>query len=303
MGKHSSKKRKKNRMPVDILDNTGNAIKPHTFAPERSLLRTPVLVIPTKLLEDMESIVRCCSQEVGWLGLVEQEVNNKKEPTGVYHLREIYLPRQKVHATTTEMAKDWINEWVATLDMKKPEDLKKLDMFRAWFHSHVNMDVTPSGQDESQFQEFIKDGCPWFWRGIVNKHGKLKMDFINTELQIRVDDCPWALPKEESGPSEKDQQWSKTLKEKVEHLSTSSGSNGYYGGGGWEGGGEFPYGYHGRGHFNANGGATPRTSPPTNTTTSTPTRNSSDSFVLRSEISIDFRPLQLAALSEGLGQA
>lgn len=103
--------------------------------------------------------------EVGWLGLVDRMGND-------YLITDIFVPKQQVSSVTTDIEPEDVAVLVETL-VQEGHDPSKL---RFWGHSHVSMDVTPSGTDEDQVLEYLTDDVDWFIRGIYNKHGKAKVD-------------------------------------------------------------------------------------------------------------------------------
>ncbi len=80
---------------------------------------------------------------------------------GRFLINKVYLPKQTRSAAFTKITHEGIVELLTNQDIN-PAKLK------AWFHSHVNMSVTPSSQDVSQAKELMQD-AEWFIRGILNK--------------------------------------------------------------------------------------------------------------------------------------
>lgn len=117
----------------------------------------------------IQMLVQKCTQEVGWLGLVETIGSD-------YLITDIYVPEQTVSAAETdidsEAMMDLYNELIA--------DGKDTNKLFYWGHSHVNMGVGPSLQDENQVDEYL-ESMPLFIRGIYNKHGESKVDVYDVE--------------------------------------------------------------------------------------------------------------------------
>lgn len=109
--------------------------------------------------------VQHCQLEVGWLGVVEVTTEG-------YHIKEVYFPNQTVSATETDIGAEAFGDILPQVYADGYSD----EQLRYWGHSHVNMGVTPSGQDESQVAEFLDSGCEFFIRGIYNKSGDSKVD-------------------------------------------------------------------------------------------------------------------------------
>jgi hypothetical protein len=143
-------------------------------------------------------LVDKCTKEVGWFALVDYDPTDES-----FTIDEIVIPVQTVTATETDIGK----EALADAAMALIEQGKDTSRMYAWFHSHVNMGVGPSGQDEYQVEDFLEDladqpTIPAFIRGIQNKKGDLKLDvyyvqhgiaFQNVDHYVLYDDDPqWA---------------------------------------------------------------------------------------------------------------
>jgi hypothetical protein len=144
-------------------------------------------------------LVDKCTKEVGWFAMVDHD-----EKANTFTITEIVIPNQEVTAAETDIGK----EDLADAAMELIEAGKDTSKLYAWFHSHVNMTVTPSGQDEYQVEDFLEDladqpEVPAFIRGIQNKAGDLKLDvyyiqhgvaYQNCDFYVIHDDDPqWAL--------------------------------------------------------------------------------------------------------------
>ena len=140
-------------------------------------------------------LVKKCSKEVGWFALVDY-----CEDDNSFTITELVIPNQEVTAAETDIGK----EDLADAAMELIEQGKDTSKMYAWFHSHVNMGVSPSGQDEFQVEEFLEDladqpEVPAFIRGIQNKAGDLKLDvyyiqhgvaYQNLDFYVIHDDDP-----------------------------------------------------------------------------------------------------------------
>ena len=123
------------------------------------LNRIPIISITHKGLEAIKEIVRIAPQEAQWFHTVEPLIY-KKSPDQVYlKLSEkIYIPTQNTSAvqvdTTSSMMIDFYNELKNDYEDQAVVN-EKLSAMTCWCHSHVNMNPSPSGQDDSQFNSFI----------------------------------------------------------------------------------------------------------------------------------------------------
>lgn len=127
--------------------------------PEPSVSYTP------RAYQMMKHIVSVCDKEVGWMCAVQDLGKNQ------FLIYDVYVPDQEVTAVTTDISSDGMAE-IAMAMIENDQDPSHL---YAWYHSHVNMQVSPSSTDEQQVEEFLDD-CPIFIRGIWNKHGDEKVD-------------------------------------------------------------------------------------------------------------------------------
>lgn len=120
----------------------------------------------------MDFIVDYCDEEVGWMCYV-QEVGND------FLITDVYVPKQEVHATETDISAEALNE----LAFKLMDEHKDPGQLIGWFHSHVDMAVSPSLQDEHMVEDFLENN-PVFIRGIVNKKGASKVDVYYRDFGI-----------------------------------------------------------------------------------------------------------------------
>lgn len=122
-------------------------------------------------------IVELAPEEITFFGFVVEE--------GVdLIINEIFLPKHQVcnpaHTNLLAEGYDELIDVEAELKEKHGSGF-----FRCHFHSHVNMEVTPSGVDDNTLSEFLED-IPYFLTIIMNKKGEhhLRVGFMgmtNTE--------------------------------------------------------------------------------------------------------------------------
>lgn len=112
--------------------------------------------------------------ECSMMGEVETHKNT-------FLVTKVHLPQQTRSAAFTKITHDGVASLLTNPSIN-PQKIK------AWFHSHVNMGVTPSGQDEKQAQELMSD-AEWFIRGIFNKRGEYSL-FIHwhgIDIEAKMD--------------------------------------------------------------------------------------------------------------------
>lgn len=146
--------------------------------------KVPRIGIMSDALAKMFIYVDECSDEVGWMGTVKQ-LNEK-----YYIIEDVFLFDQEVHGATTEITPEGLSEFAEEL-LQREDGLEIWNSLKMWGHSHVNMGVTPSGQDDKQMKDFAEIGHDWFIRLICNKKGDMKIDFFHYKLGITYLDVPW----------------------------------------------------------------------------------------------------------------
>jgi hypothetical protein len=145
----------------------------------------PYVFISAEAINKMQIYVEECPDEVGWLGTARRH-------GGDILIEDVFLFDQEVHATTTEITPEGLCEFGEQLIQKDPD--KGADVWnniKMWGHSHVNMGITPSTQDDSQMKAFAEGGQDWFLRIIANKKGELKVDVYNYEHGVIYLDLQW----------------------------------------------------------------------------------------------------------------
>ena len=134
----------------------------------------PVVYYTPHVKAVINHLVAVNTAEVGWLGLVEQVNDND------YLVYKLYVPKQTVHSAETDID----SEAMANLAIEITEAGLPAEDLYYWGHSHVNMQVSPSGQDEAQIEEFLEAGCKRFIRGIYNKQGHSKVDVYDVSRNL-----------------------------------------------------------------------------------------------------------------------
>lgn len=126
-----------------------------------------------------------CAVEIGWLGLVRK--HNETD----YLVYDVFIPKQTVSHTETDID-EFAMSALANEIFAAGEDPGNLYY---WGHSHGNMGVQPSGQDEEQVAIYL-DSLPVLIRGIYNKRGESNVCVFDTEQRVvfeRVENGVYAL--------------------------------------------------------------------------------------------------------------
>jgi hypothetical protein len=122
--------------------------------------------------------------EVGCFGFVDEL------PDNTYLIRDIFYPKHcEANGATCEISPEGetlMAEWL--INKNRENDLAKV---RFWGHSHVNMGVFASGQDETQSLERMERTQSYFIRGIFNKAGLMSISFFDYTNKRRFDNIKW----------------------------------------------------------------------------------------------------------------
>lgn len=143
----------------------------------------PHMVISKTALAKMELFVDGCSDEIGWLGTATKSQNT-------ITIDDVFLFNQEVHSTTTEITPEGLSEF-AEYVLQQPNGMEIWNNLKVWGHSHVNMAVSPSGQDDKQMETFADGGHDWFIRIIANKKGDIRVDLYDYNAGIIYNTMSW----------------------------------------------------------------------------------------------------------------
>lgn len=153
-------------------------------------LQFPRILITEEALEKMQVIVDLALTEIGWFGKV------KKLENGDFLIEDVYLIRQNVCGSQTNLLASGQAEFVIEMLAKGKEGEEIVDHCFFWGHSHVNMPTSPSGRDEDQMWEFKLTGVPWYIRGIFNKLGRAEFTIFDFERDLKIVDAEWSVTRE-----------------------------------------------------------------------------------------------------------
>lgn len=169
----------------------------------------PTIEISTIAIDKMRVFVDECADEIGWLGTAtfDKEINQ-------YNIHDVYLFKQQVHSTTTEIKPEGLTEFATEL-LDREDGVEIWNNLKVWGHSHVRMGLTPSGQDNKQMDEFSTIGHNWFIRIIANKLGELCVDLFHYEMGVTLLNVPWNV--EDSASEEVDEIQAEIFRAKAEH--------------------------------------------------------------------------------------
>ena len=130
----------------------------------------PKIFMSSSVQKKLKAITELCTKEISaWISVTKKEDK--------YYLDDCYLPEQEVSDAAVRIESSQIARMIGALG---PE---KCSAFRAHYHSHVNMGVTPSGVDVDDLRSSSKN-VPYFITIIGNKKGEMSTRFRDTTKGI-----------------------------------------------------------------------------------------------------------------------
>ena len=116
--------------------------------------------ISNKCHESFKKIVDIAPQEAQWFNTVTEIYGKDGELICLELGDELYIPEQICSATEVNtsptMMMDFYKEISKTRSVEETNQI--ISSMTCWSHSHVNMGVSPSGQDVLQFSNFSGGG-------------------------------------------------------------------------------------------------------------------------------------------------
>lgn len=145
----------------------------------------PKISINLKAMNKMKEYIRQSDLEIGWLG-TSRRVGN------VFYIDDVFLFKQEVHSTTTEITTEGLNEFAMDL-LSDKNGVEIWNNMKVWGHSHVNMPTSPSGQDDSQIEVFAENADDFFIRIIANKKGDFRIDLYDFTTGVIYEKLPFEV--------------------------------------------------------------------------------------------------------------
>lgn len=140
-------------------------------------IEKPQIYITLEAYTKMRLLVNKLDTEVGWYGLVEKHSTEKK-----YVIKDILVyPQQVSGATCTQDEDEMFNFEMSLTD-------EQVNQKRFQGHSHVNMGVSPSGVDETFYEELLTQVTDYFIVMITNKKEENHIRFYDVEDNIMYKD-------------------------------------------------------------------------------------------------------------------
>lgn len=146
----------------------------------------PTWYITAVAYSKMKLLVHTHSEEIGWYGTVERHPNNQ------FIINDIIVYPQHVSGATCEQDESKMFEFETSLTNEQ------VNARRFQGHSHVNMNTTPSGVDETFYKQLMEHVTDYFMVAVINKSGSIYTRFYDVEHNIIYTDVPiWVV--DESG--------------------------------------------------------------------------------------------------------
>ena len=120
----------------------------------------PTIVVSNKCLAAIKYIVSIAPQEAQWFHTVTPEWSkNSKNEVKLHLSDELYIPKQNTSAVQVDSTSSMLIEFYNELKEKYDDQTtinNILTNMTCWCHSHHNMAPSPSAQDYTQFNNFVK---------------------------------------------------------------------------------------------------------------------------------------------------
>ena len=179
------------------------------YIEQQNIVEPTIYITPNAYIK-MRMLVDKSDKEIGWYGIV----NEMPGLQATYIIEDIVVYPQRVTGVTVEQDEDRIFEFEMSLTTEQ------VNHKRFHGHSHVNMGTSPSGVDESFYQDLLSQVTDYFIITITNKRNEYTTRFYDVANNILYTDVPIHLIQDD-GSLYLD--WYETNKEQVkEHTYTTT---------------------------------------------------------------------------------
>jgi hypothetical protein len=122
------------------------------------------------------------TEEISGLGCVKREAN------GIFFVYDVFLVKQENTGSFTDIDDEALHALMWELEtLDDTDNGNRLDDLRFWWHSHANMGVFWSGQDDHCIKTKMAHAS-WWLSVVVNKPGKIKTRLDIQNPPMRFDD-------------------------------------------------------------------------------------------------------------------
>lgn len=108
---------------------------------------------------------KLCEKEISGLGLVREE-------DGKFFCDEVALLDQEVGGAHTDISPEGVGKFMTELAKDRPDTWGH---WKLWWHSHVSMTASFSGQDDTTLRELAHAAGDWFMGLVINKGGSSQL--------------------------------------------------------------------------------------------------------------------------------
>ena len=191
-----SKRNKNRKQPSKAQAAQSSYVTKPTATQQRaekmSSFRLPTVWFLPDAYAKIKHIVNRCNEEVGWIGLVESDGHDVM-------VIDVEVPAQEVNGATCEISAAGNAEAMNALFDRNEKEWPKAYIGH-WGHSHVNMGVSPSGQDIETALEYGGNNDAVWVMSIHNKKGDMRADIYDfgsnkfldqANVEILAPDYPW----------------------------------------------------------------------------------------------------------------
>lgn len=141
----------------------------------------PNVYITEDAYREMRGLVDNCDVEIGWLGLSKKDGNR-------FVIYGVETCKQKCTGCHTELDENAMHD-IYEKYKDKPDLLNDV---RVWGHSHVDMEPTPSAQDDETFEEYYST-CDYFIMLIMNKKNKYTLHIADRSTGLVYEDLEFTI--------------------------------------------------------------------------------------------------------------
>lgn len=127
-----------------------------------------------------------------WIEMTRQEISGlgcvRREADGTFHVYDIFLVKQENTGTFTDIEDEALHSLMWELMQLDDEDGgSRYSDLKFWWHSHANMGVTWSGQDDRCIAEKLQHGADWWLSAVLNIPGKISTRLDTKNPPMRFD--------------------------------------------------------------------------------------------------------------------
>jgi hypothetical protein len=166
-------------------------------------LSTPKIIVTQKLISSIKHIVDIAPQEAQWFNVIES-VERAFNSISIKLSDKLYIPEQICSLAEVDTNANMLVGFYRDLlkDHSVEEVNSILSNLNAWSHSHHTMGVSPSAQDQNQFEYFVTQNIQQnnnkpFLMLIFNKKGQVYSRFYDNKTGLVYQDLEIEIASDE----------------------------------------------------------------------------------------------------------